>query len=152
MTVKEVQKMLLYHNKGGFSGELQDLYDKITDLKASNTEMSGFVFKLAVPQNKSNSSTVEVSVMKNLTVLDLEMQARDIERFIKKLDWVIDNLPKNEQMIIKLRYFSSETSAREFRFVAADANFSEDWCERLDKRALQRISEELCGVRIVWNS
>lgn len=144
--------MLLYHNKGGFRGELQDLYEKIEDLKASNTEMSGFVFKLAVPQNKSNSSTVEVSVMKNLTVLDLEMQARDIERFIKKLDWIIDNLPKNEQMIVNLRYFSKENTPVEFRFVAADANFSEDWCERLDKRALQRISEELCGVRIVWSS
>jgi DNA-directed RNA polymerase specialized sigma subunit len=151
MTLKEVQKILLYHGKGGFAGELSDLLEKIEDLKSSNNNgMSGFVFKLAVPQNKCNTSTVEVSVMQNLTTHDLELQSKDIERFINKLNWIIGNLPKNEQSIIRLRYLNKDAPV-EFKYVASSANFSEDWCERLDKRALQTIVEELNGVKITWN-
>jgi hypothetical protein len=151
MTLKEVRKILLHHGKNGFNYELKDLTDKIEDLKGSNTGISSFVFKLAVPQNRGNTSTVEVSVMKNLTVADLEEQAKDIKRFINKLNWSIDNLPTAEKNVICARYLSDEAPL-EFRYVASKVNFSEDWCERLDKRALNTIAENLCGIKIVWNS
>jgi DNA-directed RNA polymerase specialized sigma subunit len=152
MTVKDIQTILLYHNKSGFRNDLRDIYSRITDLKASDSEKSSSSLQLAVSKNKSVTSTVEREVIKNLTVIELEVKARSLERFIKKLDWVIVSLPPNEQLIVKLRYFNKDNTTKEFRYVAAEADYSEDWCERLDKKALKRIANELIGAEITWNS
>jgi DNA-directed RNA polymerase specialized sigma subunit len=151
MTVKELQKILLYHNKGGFVGDLKDIQEKIIDLRGSNSEMSSFTFKLAIPQNRNNTSTVEICVMNNVTLLDLEVQAKEMERFIQRLDFAIETLPDNERHVIRARYFNKQHMAMDFINVAADTNYSVDWCEKLNKRALKSICRELSGVQVTWS-
>ena len=151
MTMKEIQKILLHHSKQGFSEELKDLYSKISDLRASNTEIAGFTLTFAMPANRNVVSSVESVVMKNLTVMDLEVKAHDLERFIKRLNWTIENLPRKEHDVIKLRYFNKRCVMSEFKFISEQLHYDESWCRRLDKRALRKINSELSGATVLWN-
>lgn len=152
MTVKEVQKILLYHNKGGFEADLRDLNEKIRDLRGSNSEMSSFTFKLAIPQNRNNTSTVEICVMNNLTLMELEVQAKEMDRFIHRLNVAIETLPDKERHVIRARYFNPQNIPLDFVNVAAATNYSVDWCEKLNKRALKEIAGELQGVQVTWDN
>ena len=150
MTTKEVARILLYHNKGGFRADLKELYERITDLRGSNTELSSLSLKLAIPANRGNASTVEICVMKNSTLLDLEVHAREMERFINRLDSAVLNLPEKEKQVVLLRYFNRTNTTKEFFYIAAEMNYSEDWCKELNKRALEMLAVELHGVQVTW--
>lgn len=151
MTVKEIEKILLYHNRGGFAGDLKDLNEQIEDLRASNSEISSFSFKLAIPANRNNASTVEICVMKNSSLLDLEVQAKEMTRFIERLDEAIENLDEMEKKVIKSRYFNLNNCKKEFQYVAAEVHYSEKWCRTLNSCALRNIQEELHGVKVTWD-
>jgi len=150
MTVKEVARILLYQNKGGFRADLKELYGRIADLRGSNTELSSVSLKLAIPANRGNSSTVEICVIKNCTLLDLEVHAREMERFINRLESAVATLPEKEKQVISLRYFNRKNTAMEFFYIAAEMNYSEDWCKELNKRALEILAVELHGVQVTW--
>jgi DNA-directed RNA polymerase specialized sigma subunit len=150
LTLKEVQRILLYHNKRGFERDLNDMNHQIQNLRDNNDEMPSLSFNLAIPSNRNNSSKVEICVMNRLTLLDLEVQAKEMERFIIRLNYILENLPEKEKTIVMLRYFNNQNIAREFAHVAAEANYSEQWCEILNKKALKTIVAEMQGVKVTW--
>lgn len=152
MTTKEVARILLYHNKGGFREDLKGLYGRIADMREANSEMQALSFKLALPKNRNNSSTVEIYVMRNSTILDFEVEAREMERFIGRLDYAVANLPDKEKQVITARYFNRSNTALDFVHVAAAVNYGTEWCEKLNKRALEMLVQELQGVQVTWGA
>jgi DNA-directed RNA polymerase specialized sigma subunit len=151
LTRQNVKQILLYHNKHGFDKDLIDIKARIKDFGEMKSEITSMNFSLAVPANRLNVSSVEICVMHNLTLSTLEFQAKEFERFIDKLDFAIDSLPENERKVIKSRYFNKYNMEKEFKYVSREVNYSEDWCEELDKKALDRIRQNLNGVQITWS-
>lgn len=147
----DVEKILLYHSRRGFDNDLKDIRDRIGDIKEKRSEIAAFSFNLAVPANKNNVSAVEICVIKNITLSDLEFQEREFTRFIDKLNNILEALPPNEKRVIYSRYFGRCNTVKEFKRVAPEVHFSEDWCEELNKRALESIKRQLSGIRISWN-
>jgi len=147
----DVEKILLYHSKRGFDNDLKDIRDRIGDIKEKRSEIAAFNFNLAVPANKNNVSIVEICVIKNLTLSDLEFQEREFTRFIDRLNNILETLPPNEKRVIYSRYFNKYNAVREFKRVASDVHYSENWCEELNKKALESIRQQLSGIKISWN-
>ena len=152
MTTDQIENILRYHNQRGFKNDLKLLWGRIADMKESQSEISSFNFKLAVPANRNAVSSVEVYVIRNATLSETEMEAKELERFIEKLDRAIADLPENEKGIILSRYFTKDGSVNEFKNVAIECNYSENWCETLNKRALEHIDNLLCGYKIEWQT
>ena len=152
MTTDQIENILRYHNQRGFKNDLKLLWGRIADMKESQSEISSFNFKLAVPANRNAVSSVEVYVIRNATLYETEMEAKEIERFIEKLDRTINDLPPNEKSVILSRYFTRDGSVKEFKNVAADCNYSEDWCIKLNQKALENINETLSGYKIEWQT
>jgi DNA-directed RNA polymerase specialized sigma subunit len=151
LTKPHVEQILLYHSSHGFDKDLIDIKERIKDFGEMKSELTSLNFCLAVPANKKNVSSVEICVMHNLTLSALEFQAKEFERFIDKLNFIIDSLPENEKSVIKSRYFNKYNTAKEFKYVAKEVNYSEDWCEELNKKALENIRQKLNGVKITWS-
>ncbi|MFA5307233.1 MAG: hypothetical protein WC365_07340 [Candidatus Babeliales bacterium] len=152
MTTDQIENILRYHNQRGFKNDLKLLWGRIADMKESQSEISSFNFKLAVPANRNAVSFVEVYVIRNATLSETEMEAKELERFIEKLDRAIADLPENEKGVILSRYFTKDGSVNEFKNVAIECNYSENWCETLNKRALEHIDNLLCGYKIEWQT
>jgi DNA-directed RNA polymerase specialized sigma subunit len=152
MTHDEVENILIYHNRRGFKNDLKLLWGRISDLKQNQTEISALNYSVAIPSNHNNASTVEVYVVRNATITEMQMEAKELERFIDKLDFSIDGLPQNEKSVILSRYFTRDGGVKEFKNVAMECNYSENWCETLNKKAIESINNSLMGYSIAWQS
>jgi hypothetical protein len=152
MTDNEIEDILRYHNQYGFRNDLKALYGRILDLKQNQSEISAINFKVAVPSNRNNVSSVEVLVVRNATVAEMEIEAKEIERFIEKLDLSIAGLPQNERSVLLSRYFTKDGSVNEFKNVAIECNYSETWCKELNTMALGHINSSLMGYSITWQA
>ena len=152
MEIEQIENILRYHNQNGFRNDLKMMYGRIKDMKGSQCELSAINYKVAVPANRNNVSTVEVYVVRNATITETEMESKELARFIDKLDRAIDSLIPNEKSIILSRYFTRDGSVNEFKNVATDCNYSEDWCKELNKRALEHIDTFLSGYKIEWQT
>jgi len=151
MTTEQIENILRYHNQNGFRNDMKMIYGRIADLR-QKPELSAINYKVAVPANRSNVSSVEVFVVRNATVLEMELEAKEIERFVSKLDSAISSLLPNERSILLSRYFTKDGSVREFKNVAAECGYSEDWCIKLNQKALENIDTFLCGYKIEWQT
>jgi DNA-directed RNA polymerase sigma subunit (sigma70/sigma32) len=107
---------------------------------------------VAVPANRNNVSSVEVYVVRNATITEMEMEAKEIERFISKLDNAISSLLPNEQSVLLSRYFTKDGSVKEFKNVAVECGYSEEWCIKLNHKALENIDAFLSGYKIEWQT
>ncbi len=152
MELDQIENILRYHNQKGFRNDLKMIYGRISDLRARQTEMSAINYNVAVPANRNNVSTVEVYVVRNATISETEMEAKELERFIDKLDRSIDSLTPNEKSVLLSRYFTKDGGVKEFKNVATECNYSEDWCKELNKRALEHIDTFLSGYKIEWQT
>jgi DNA-directed RNA polymerase sigma subunit (sigma70/sigma32) len=152
MEIDQIENILRYHNQNGFRNDLKMMYGRITDMKGSQCELSAINYNVAVPANRNNVSTVEVYVVRNATITETEMETKELDRFINKLDRAIDGLIPNEKSIIMSRYFTKDGSTKEFKNVALECNYSEDWCKELNKRALEHIDAFLSGYKIEWQT
>jgi len=152
MTTDQIENILRYHNQNGFRNDLKMILGRISDLKERQSEISAVNFRVAVPANHSNVSSVEVYVVRNATIIEMEIETRELERFIEKLNSSMSSLLPNEQSVVLSRYFTKDGSVKEFKNVAIECNYSEDWCKELNKRALEHIGTFLSGYKIEWQT
>jgi hypothetical protein len=152
MTTDQIENILRYHNQNGFRNDLKMILGRISDLKERQSEISAVNFRVAVPANHSNVSSVEVYVVRNATIIEMENEKRELERFIEKLNSSMSSLLPNEQSVVLSRYFTKDGSVKEFKNVAIECNYSEDWCKELNKRALEHIGTFLSGYKIEWQT
>lgn len=150
MTGKDVECILLYHSKFGFDQDLANLTEQIKQMNENRSIISAIKYDIAVSKNKNNVSVVEMNVIRNFSRLELEQKANELSKFINRLDYVIENLPEIEKNIIKLRYFNKYGTVTYFTSIAYKLNYSETWCETLNRRALERIVRSLKGYKITW--
>jgi hypothetical protein len=151
MTTDQIENILRYHNQNGFRNDMKMIYSRIADLR-QKPELSAINYKVAVPSNHSNVSSVEVFVVRNATIIEMELEAKEIERFVSKLDSAISSLLPNERSILLSRYFTKDGSVREFKNVAVECGYSEDWCIKLNQKALENIDTFLSGYKIEWQT
>jgi len=152
MTTDQIENILRYHNQNGFRNDLKMILGRISDLKERQSEISAVNFRVAVPANHSNVSSVEVYVVRNATITEMEIETRELERFIEKLNSAMSSLLPNEQSVVLSRYFTKDGSVKEFKNVSIECNYSEDWCKELNKRALEHIKTFLSGYKIEWQT
>lgn len=152
MTTKEVRKILLYHNRKGFEKELQLLLARIEDYKKiCETCITCTPLKLTMPSNRNNSSPVETHVIKAETLETLQSQAKELRRFIDRIDWAIDGLSQVERAVVEARFLNSDNIVKNLYRVAAEIGYSESYCKKANTNALKRICEDLQGVTVKWN-
>ena len=151
MITDKIENILRYHNQNGFRNDMKMIYGRIADLR-QKPELSAINYKVAVPANRNNVSSVEVYVVRNATITEMEMEAKELERFISKLDSAISSLLPNEQSVLLSRYFTKDGSVKEFKNVAIECGYSEDWCIKLNQKALENIDTFLSGYKIEWQT
>ena len=152
MELVQIENILRYHSQEGFRNDLKMIFGRISDLKERQTEISAINYKVAIPNNHNNVSSVEIYVVRNATISEMEMEARELERFINKLDESIDGLPENERTVLKARYFTKDGSVTPFENMAYDIHYSREWCTKLNQKALEDINTALSGYKILWEA
>ena len=90
--------------------------------------------------NETERGAEQLGILRN-TLNQLNVDKRAAESLLKKLDNIIETLNENEQHVVKKKYIAGYGWLQ----VAGELGYSERNCQRLGRRAIQKIAASLFG-------